>query len=553
MKDDKFIQGWGEVEVDNTGRNYRWASKNCILNVKNTNNRNIYILIGSEKEKNVSVYYTDVPEFNIIVHYFSIRPGWHYYKIPACLHEVLKNNDPDNIFFNVIRFQCTDYICEKRETIHELAFQVSEVVLEKDFEYNKYKPGKLKSKYIDIIYVLHQRYTSTITIKTKNRIEKLEIFPGGERSISYEIHEDDYSDDFEMSLYCRDYIELKSIINRENYYDFLGLEQLQDEESQTNLNHSILTAMTIPISIQWFVTWKCNMKCGYCWQESAKTIYRKLKTRFDIPIEKWAERINEIAPRKIYFTGGEPSLFKGLPKLVNLINEYTRFDLTSNFGRTFILDEWKDVDFSRWDYIAFSIHPTQWNSPDLFFQKLEDFFKLKNVDKSKIGIEMVLHPDNIKLVDPQAIIDFSHKHNLIAPHLDPFVDSNVPKFTPSVIRDENELTFTDVSDKFISTDTQTEKGRTPLYCAAGMRRINIDSDGNVFTCMSAIDRSKLFDYSAMPHYQPISNIFDDDFKLNDRPILCWESYRCSACDYDTLDVTWFPFKKNFNKKLPLVE
>ena len=41
MKDDKFIQGWGEVEVDNTGRNYRWASKNCILNVKNTNNRNI--------------------------------------------------------------------------------------------------------------------------------------------------------------------------------------------------------------------------------------------------------------------------------------------------------------------------------------------------------------------------------------------------------------------------------------------------------------------------------------------------------------------------------
>ena len=40
-----------------------------------------------------------------------------------------------------------------------------------------------------------------------------------------------------------------------------------------------------------------------------------------------------------------------------------------------------------------------------------------------------------------------------------------------------------------------------------------DFEGNIFTCMSAIDRSKLFHQSAMPHYTPIANIFDKDFEL----------------------------------------
>jgi len=557
MNDKNFTAGWDIIEQDDTGRNFRWGSKNCSLFFENLDNKRfLYFNIGTAKSKKIIIYYPNVEKYDIIAKELIINPGWHYYKIPINLHDLIQEQDKEfveNIYFNNIRFECIDYISEDRDFIKELAFQASDFFIDDDIKFNVYKPEKLKSKFIDIIYILHQEKRTRLTIETQNRKDSVEIYSGGERSVSYEIHDEDFNEDFELKLLSTGNVDVKSIINRENYFDFLGLEQLKDEESENNLKRSIQVANTIPLAIQWFVTWKCNMKCGYCWQESAKSIYRKLKSRFDIPVEQWAEKINKIRPRKIYFTGGEPSLFKGLPLLTNLIDNYTRFDMTSNFGKTFILDEWKDVDFSRWDYCAFSIHPTQWDHPDDFFNKLEEFFTLKNVHKNRIGIEMVLHPDNLKLVDPQRIIDFSNEHGLVDPHLDNFVDSNVPSMDGDEVLDQKEVKIESISNSYKLENLTDIKGRKPTYCAAGMRRINIDSDGNVFTCMSAIDRSKLFDYSAMPHYQPIGNIFDDNFKLNERPVLCWESFRCSACDYDTLDVSWFPFKENFNFQLPIVE
>lgn len=555
-----FFNGWDNVEVDDVGRKYRWSSKNSTLLFENNNNKNIFLSIGTDspKPKHIRIYYPTVENYDIIVFDLYINQGWHYYKIPVNLHDLIVEQDRgvvENKFFDKIRFECIDYIEEDRENITELAFQVSDFILSDEDNINYYSSEELKSKYIDIVYILHQENRSNLTIKTKNRKEKVEIYPGGERSVSYEIHDEDFENNFSFQLLSKGNVEIKSIINRENYYDFLGIEQLKDKESINNLQKSTEIAQTIPLAIQWFVTWKCNMKCGYCWQESAKSIYRKLKSRFDIPVEKWAERINQIKPRKIYFTGGEPTLFKELPKLVSMINSQTRFDITSNFGKTFIIDEWKDVDFSRWDYIAFSLHPTQWDSVDDYFNKLEQFFELKNVDKTRVGCELVLHPDNLKLVDPQRLIDFSNKHGMLAPHLDKFNDSAIDSinFNSNESQIDKELNIKNVPENYnLSIKTDITK-RKPVYCAAGMRRINIDSDGNVFTCMSAIDRSKLFDYSAMPHYQPISNIFDDDFKLNERPILCWESFRCSACDYDTLDVAWTPFKDNFEYQLPTVE
>jgi radical SAM protein with 4Fe4S-binding SPASM domain len=95
--------------------------------------------------------------------------------------------------------------------------------------------------------------------------------------------------------------------------------------------------------------------------------------------------------------------------------------------------------------------------------------------------------------------------------------------------------------------------RTPIYCPAGWKKINIDFEGNIFTCMSAVDRSKLFHSTAMPHYSPIANIFDDNFELQKEPILCWESFRCSACDYQMIKHSWTPFKNEFNYQLPIPE
>jgi hypothetical protein len=82
------------------------------------------------------------------------------------------------------------------------------------------------------------------------------------------------------------------------------------------------------------------------------------------------------------------------------------------------------------------------------------------------------------------------------------------------------------------------RGHAPIFCPAGSRRVNVDDEGDVYVCMSAIDRSKIFDRLSLPHYAPIGNLFDDQFALLERPILCWESFRCSACDFQVVDPAW---------------
>jgi len=69
--------------------------------------------------------------------------------------------------------------------------------------------------------------------------------------------------------------------------------------------------------------------------------------------------------------------------------------------------------------------------------------------------------------------------------------------------------------------------------------VTIDELGDVYSCMSAVDRSKLFDRLALPHYTPLGNLFQDGgFQMLERPIPCWESFRCSACDFQVLDIGW---------------
>ena len=158
------------------------------------------------------------------------------------------------------------------------------------------------------------------------------------------------------------------------------------------------------------------------------------------------------------------------------------------------------------------------------------------------------------MVDPNKIIEFSKKHNLAIPHLDEFVDSNIKNINFS--KDITSLTddlYPNYSTDYRFVEKTNDKSRQPIFCPAGWKKINVDFEGNIFTCMSAIDRSKLFHQSAMPHYTPIANIFDKDFELKKEPVICWESFRCSACDYQMLQHAWRPFKNNFNHQLPIVE
>lgn len=535
----KYVSGWYDLEnalEKDKIREFRWGSSNCVLEVdSNLSPTTITFKIGSPMPNTMRILYDNGESVSL-----NIQEGWNTYTIP---------------FSNKLMFSCNSLNIPSDDN-RDLGFMF-DVFFNGNFENQDtlYTIKNLKSNWIDIVYYLHSSTNGTLTIISENRKDNIPTFTGGQRSISYKINESDINNNsftFKLNSNSSD-LNIVSVINRRDYYDFYGLES-SDVENDTsfNLNKSISQINKLKLSLQWFITWKCNMSCEYCWQESASDVYRNLGGKNIITKELWANSINKLNISKLYFTGGEPTLFSDLPYMLELLNNDIRFDMTSNFGKTFKLDDWKGVNSDRWDSMYFSLHPTQWNSPDDFFNKLEQF--IQYFDSSKIGIEMVLHPKNVELVSQDRINEFSTKHGLISPHLDEFHNS---KFE-SINRSSNEVS-TDIN---ISKDFDTEYkfyepsdniNLSPVYCAAGWKKLNMDFEGNIYTCMSAIDRSKLFDSSAMPHYSPLGNIFDPNFKVNTRPIICGEAFRCSACDSQVLNPSWNNIKTRTNYRLPIPE
>jgi MoaA/NifB/PqqE/SkfB family radical SAM enzyme len=535
----EFLTGWYKQENDNL-RDFRWSTNNSTLRIE-TDQVFEYteMYIGSPSDNDVKVIYSN-GDFDII----KIKEGWHVYTIK---------------FDKFYTFDGNPLVFENTENSRNLMFMLSNISLSnKEIYYstdNIFKIKNIKSKWIDIVYVLHHDKKSIIELHTKSNVSKYPVFLGGERSVSIKINENDIIDNnFEFKIKkdsCVN-LQIKYIINRENYYDFLGLKSKSDESYKTNLLNTKNAINNFRPMIQWFVTWKCNMTCNYCWQESAGSIYRNLSGKTIKSANEWADAFNRLNPYRLYLTGGEPTLYNELTDMIELLNIDTKLSITSNFGKTFDIEKWKKVNPNRFESIFFSLHPTQWKNPDDFFEKLEKF--MQYFSPGKIGIEMVLHPDNVKLVNPKHIIDFSTKHGLASPHLDEFVDPGVSNLDlKNEVMNINHFMDSNFENAYKLIHTTKDSKRTPINCPAGWKKINVDFEGNVFTCMSALDRSKLFDRSAMPHYSPIGNVFDNEFQLNTEPILCWESFRCSACDYQVLEHSWTPFKNNFDYQLPIPE
>lgn len=527
--------GWYGKENDGL-RDFYWSksTSNIVISTEVVY-KYINLYIGSPRSNKVEVTNGDQ-----LITEIYIKPGWHTYQIP---------------FSTQLTFKSAGL--ELSTDTRDLAFMFSELTCTNSFIFDKdyCVIDNIKSNWIDIVYVLHSNGNDTIEIVTNVRTHSVPIFSGGHRSISLKIENEEIVDNkfkFYIKKNSDSNIEIVSIVNRDNFYDFLGLSTHADETSIINKNKTKEIVKNERLRIQWFVTWKCNMSCEYCWQESAGSVYRTIGGKTIKTAEDWAAAINRLNPCRLYLTGGEPSLYKDLPRMFSYLNPDIKLDMTSNFGKTFDLNNWSQLNPSQWNFIFFSLHPTQWANVDDFFNKLEKFFE--TFDSTKVGIEMVLHPKNIDLVNPDRIIEFSKKHKMVLPHLDQFVDSNVSNLKRECNSQSSKITFKpNFSNKYALVNKTSEPARQPIYCPAGWKKINIDFEGNVFTCMSAIDRSKLFHSTSLPHYSTIGNIFDENFEIKQEPVICWESYRCSACDYQDVQHAWTKFKNNFDYQLPIPE
>lgn len=389
--------------------------------------------------------------------------------------------------------------------------------------------------WLDIVYVA-QPECSSIQVRVGSFCQKFPTLHGGPRMICAELPE---TGELEWEISGDGPLEVVSMACRRSRDEFHPLHHNKDAIEQAKHQMGFL-----PVSIQWFVTWKCNYACSYCWQETVAGAYRGERPA-EATVDQWVDAITRLEPQQLYLTGGEPTIHRGIVELVSRLGTHAApVYLTTNLGRSFRGPEWvKGVPPEALDNITCSFHPTQTTWPEWAgkWRALCDHF-----GPDKVGLEMVKHPDNLRFL--------------------PELERLIEEYQPRVANIDDYFEQPQQMIKPVTTgpcyhqpdfrrgtppETSTDPRLAPKYCAAGMRRINIDPKGDAYTCMSAVDRSKMFGRHALPHYSPIGNVLDPDFKLNDGPTLCWETFRCSSCDVAQVASTWT--NHGSNRRLPIPE
>lgn len=423
-----------------------------------------------------------------------------------------------------------------------------------------YSAADSKTQWITKIVFSGEIYAGTYDlIATGNQTDKIEIsgeidsFQIFRNSKNFSFHFTNDRDRKSLELIFDSFLIINNIKRRTNWFDFYCLES-EYEKTKSKSDNAKNMLSSIPLFVQWYVTWKCNYKCHYCWQESNPEFYRNAPITKESP-EKWAQAFNLLQPEFLYLTGGEPTLYKKLPEMISLLDKTTKLIMTTNLGYDLNMDKFLSlVSPSQFEELMVSYHPTQ-VSQEVFKKRI---VQLVESGFLSLGIEMVLNPSNLNHLD--FIKNIVSTYNLKI-RLDDFhpvsgvyypteneklLTTSAKNFAlyhnkkinipDSLFSEGSNYNRTDLIDN--SEITEAIKFRDYVYCGAGSRKITVDGYGDVYACTSSIDRSKLFGHASLPHYQVLGNILNGSFKWLDRPFLCREAFRCSACDYEVLDKAW---------------
>ena len=432
-------------------------------------------------------------------------------------------------------------------------------------------PGAGAYAYVDVIYVARSEHGGEIIYQCDDFSLAGRVLPGGRRSHSLSFPRAALGRNRTIRFTSTSALEVESAVVRRDFYDFMGLRSCSagEPEMLANERRAADLGNNIGMSIQWFVTWKCNYTCAYCWQEVAADRYRHGRINKVEP-QEWVDAFARLNPSELHLTGGEPSLYKKLPELIALLDPEIGLVMNSNLGKALAIEPFLEhVRPDRFRKLIFSLHPSQ-VPIDVFFAKLA---QLKRASYRNLVAEMVLYPLNLPLAGE---VIARCRDLEVSVSFDPYV----PAAADAMPRDEAMLAqmrhwievaadhtqslhevspysfdqpqFFEIARDERTSAASVPSGRLPIFCAAGSRRINIDDVGDAYACTSAVDRSKMFDRLALPHYAPLGNVFDPEFSPLQRPILCWESFRCSACDFRVVDPAWTRLS-NAPHELPLPE
>lgn len=335
----------------------------------------------------------------------------------------------------------------------------------------------------------------------------------------------------------------KAVI-RDDYYDYFRTNKYATAKTVTNRQECVKAGNKLPFSLYWFVTYACNYHCHYCWEENNAEIYRKQLGKLNlIPPNKWADAINKLHPDYVYLSGGEPTLYKYLADVLELVDPDVKFTMYSNGGESFDIKRYIDLlKKDKFVNIFFSFHPSE-ITINSFLQKMDRCYIAMQDTSCVMCIELVLYPTDFKYA--YLLLQYVDKKKILL-RFDSWHDEKAQgKYTEdeeiivATLRDKafkhnNSLNILNIPYNLQGNVENSIKNHNPVFCVAGMKQLHMDSHGELFPCMSSMHRCKTLGQNSMPHYGSIGNIFYDGDNRLKSPIQCWEAFRCSECDYSLL-------------------
>ncbi len=274
----------------------------------------------------------------------------------------------------------------------------------------------------------------------------------------------------------------------------------------------------------WFLTWRCNNKCPYCWE-----VQRQAKGEF-VPedftdAEKWVNAWNRIKPGVLDISGGEPWLQPGFIDMLEQFDKGIKVAITTNATKD-LTEFVQRISPEKVFSMTLSFHPTQRMSADMFLGKC---LLLKNRG-FHITVNYVTWPEQMWLIPVYK--EFFETHGLRF-HVDPYAA------TP-----HNPFTFSGKEKEFLKQYVGEDRahwfGEVEKYdvlCSGGQGHLNVQPNGDAFRCIN----DKILNKGM------VGNILDTDFKLNTQWTHCADYYRCPGCDKDKIKIKRIREEKTSDK------
>jgi len=258
----------------------------------------------------------------------------------------------------------------------------------------------------------------------------------------------------------------------------------------------------LPVLINWSLTERCNLSCGFCFRFHDKELNHKAKKTI-------IDKIIKSGVKRVTLTGGEPTLVKHLTNISNTLRLSGVFVSLHTNG---INTEYIKENYNHFDRISLSLdgHNSSINKNmrghENYFEKVINIIEFLNKKEYDFAIKTIVTKQNIHSIP--RMVDFINKVKPVFWSLFEFL----PLENGSINKDEylledgeyNNLILKLKCDIQLNTMSSVEASRYPMFCVA--------ANGDVYT--KDVENRKSLIASLLNDNMNIETIWEKIIKKN---------------------------------------